>query len=104
EAAVRPLAPAACGVAAMILTVTLNTAIDRTLAVPNFRLGRRHRAVEQTAIAGGKGAHVARALRALGRPVLATGAGGGGTGARIVEFLGHEGIPNDFVHVTDESR
>ena len=26
----------------MILTVTLNTAIDKTLAVPNFRLGRRH--------------------------------------------------------------
>ena len=88
----------------MILTVTLNAAIDRTLAVPNFRLGRRHRAVEQTAIAGGKGVNVARALRSLGRPVLATGAVGGGTGARIIEFLGHEEIPNDFVHVTDESR
>jgi 1-phosphofructokinase family hexose kinase len=88
----------------MILTVTLNAAIDRTLAVPNFRLGRRHRAVEQTAIAGGKGVNVARALRTLGRPVLATGAVGGGTGARIVEFLGHEGIPNDFVHVAEESR
>src|SRR5918997_621284 len=34
----------------MILTVTLNTAIDKTLAVPNFRLGRRHRTVEQTEI------------------------------------------------------
>ena len=30
-----------------------------TLAVPNFRLGRRHRAVEQTAMAGGKGVNVA---------------------------------------------
>jgi len=88
----------------MILTVTLNTAIDRTLAVPNFRLGRRHRAVEQTAIAGGKGVNVARALRAIGRPVLATGAVGGGTGARIVEFLSDEGIPNDFVHIAEESR
>jgi len=39
----------------MIITVTLNAAIDKTLAVPNFRLGRRHRAVEQTAMAGGKG-------------------------------------------------
>jgi 1-phosphofructokinase/tagatose 6-phosphate kinase len=29
----------------MILTVTLNAAIDRTVAVPNFRLGHRHRAV-----------------------------------------------------------
>ena len=44
----------------MIITVTLNAAIDKTLAVPNFRLGRRHRAVEQTAMAGGKGVNVAR--------------------------------------------
>ena len=88
----------------MILTVTLNAAIDRTLAVPNFQLGRRHRAVEQTAIAGGKGVNVARALRTLGRPVLATGVAGGGMGARIVELLDEEGIPNDFVRVRDESR
>ena len=31
----------------MIITVTLNAAIDKTLSVPNFRLGRRHRTVEQ---------------------------------------------------------
>jgi 1-phosphofructokinase family hexose kinase len=88
----------------MILTVTLNAAIDRTLAVPNFRLGRRHRAVEQTAIAGGKGVNVARALRLLGRPVVAAGAAGGGTGARILQSLSDEGIAHDFVRVADESR
>src|SRR3954465_12956513 len=88
----------------MILTVTLNAAIDRTLAVPNFHVGRRHRAVEQTAVAGGKGVNVARALRALGRPVLATGAAGGGTGARIIALLDDEGITNDFVRIADESR
>ena len=88
----------------MILTVTLNAAIDRTLAVPNFRLGRRHRAVEQTAIAGGKGVNVARALKALGRPVLATGTAGGGAGARIISMLDDEGIANDFVRIDDESR
>lgn len=31
----------------MIITVTLNAAIDKSLSVPNFRLGRRHRTVEQ---------------------------------------------------------
>ena len=50
----------------MIVTVTLNAAMDRTLAVPNVRLGRRHRAVEKTAMVGGKGVNVARALKALG--------------------------------------
>jgi 1-phosphofructokinase family hexose kinase len=88
----------------MILTVTLNAAIDRTLAVPNFHVGRRHRAVEQTAVAGGKGVNVARALRSLGRPVLATGTAGGGTGARIIELLDEEGITNDFVRIREESR
>ena len=88
----------------MILTVTLNAAIDRTLAVPNFHVGRRHRAVEQTAVAGGKGVNVARALKSLGRPVLATGTAGGGTGARIIQLLDDEGITNDFVRINEESR
>jgi 1-phosphofructokinase/tagatose 6-phosphate kinase len=88
----------------MIITVTLNAAIDKTLAVPNFRLGRRHRAVEQTAMAGGKGVNVARALRALGQPVIATGVAGGPTGTRIVEGLTEEGILNDFVRIREESR
>jgi 1-phosphofructokinase family hexose kinase len=88
----------------MIITVTLNAAIDKTLAVPNFRLGRRHRAVEQTAMAGGKGVNVARTLRALGQPVIATGVAGGPTGTRLVENLTEEGILNDFVRIRDESR
>src|SRR5918912_1822077 len=88
----------------MIITVTLNAAIDKTLAVPNFRLGRRHRAVEQTAMAGGKGVNVARALKALGQPVIATGVAGGPTGTRIVEHLTEEGVLNDFVRIREESR
>jgi 1-phosphofructokinase family hexose kinase len=88
----------------MIITVTLNAAIDKTLAVPNFRLGRRHRAVEQTAMAGGKGVNIARALKALGQPVIATGVAGGPTGTRIIEHLTEEAILNDFVHIREESR
>jgi 1-phosphofructokinase/tagatose 6-phosphate kinase len=88
----------------MIITVTLNAAIDKTLAVPNFRLGRRHRAVEQTAMAGGKGVNVARALKTLGQPVIATGVAGGPTGTRIIEQLTEEAILNDFVRIHDESR
>src|SRR3954466_6723891 len=88
----------------MIITVTLNAAIDKTLAVPNFRLGRRHRAVEQTAMAGGKGVNVARALKTLGMPVIATGVGGGPTGTRIIEQLPDEAILNDFVRIREESR
>jgi 1-phosphofructokinase family hexose kinase len=88
----------------MIITVTLNAAIDKTLAVPNFRLGRRHRTVEQTTMPGGKGVNVARALKTLGQPVIATGFQGGPTGTRIVEQLTEESILSDFVRLREESR
>jgi 1-phosphofructokinase/tagatose 6-phosphate kinase len=88
----------------MILTITLNAAMDKTLAVPNFRLGQRHRAVEQASMAGGKGINVARALRRLGQPVVAAGIAGGATGALIVDQLNSEGVLNDFVRISDESR
>ena len=71
----------------MIVTVTLNAAIDRTLTVPNFQRGQRHRASAGVTLAGGKGINVARTLKALGVPVVATGLVGGSTGTRIVEEL-----------------
>jgi 1-phosphofructokinase family hexose kinase len=88
----------------VIITVTLNAAIDKTLSVPNFRLGRRHRTVEQTTMAGGKGVNIARTLKSLGQPVIATGFAGGPTGTRIVEQLTEESILNDFVRIREESR
>jgi 1-phosphofructokinase family hexose kinase len=88
----------------VILTVTLNAAIDRTVAVPNFRLGHRHRAVESRTFAGGKGVNVARALKLLGRPVIATGLAGSATGSRILERLAEESILHDFTRIEGESR
>ncbi len=86
----------------MIITVTLNTAIDKTLSVPNFKPGRRHRTVEQTTMPGGKGVNVARAIKRLGRPVIATGFAGGATGTRIVEALTAESVLTDFVRIGEE--
>src|ERR1700686_851772 len=88
----------------MIITVTLNAAIDKSLAVPNFRLGRRHRTVDQRTMAGGKGGNLPRPLKALGQPVIATGFAGGATGTHIVEQLTEESILNDFVRIREESR
>jgi 1-phosphofructokinase family hexose kinase len=88
----------------VILTVTLNAAVDRTVAVPNFRLGQRHRAVDARTMAGGKGVNVARALRLLGRPVIAAGLAGGATGTRILERLAEESILNAFTRIEGESR
>jgi len=90
--------------ATMIITVTLNAALDKTLEVPNFRVGRRHRAVEQTTMPGGKGVNLARALKRLGQPVIATGLAGGATGNMIVDALNDEAILNGFVRIREESR
>jgi 1-phosphofructokinase family hexose kinase len=88
----------------VIVTVTLNAAIDRTLLVPNFQLGHRHRASTSLSSAGGKGINVARALKRLGLPVVATGLAGGRTGVQLVERLTSEGLLNDFVRIRGESR
>jgi 1-phosphofructokinase family hexose kinase len=78
--------------------------MDRTLLVPNFQLGQRHRASLGFASAGGKGLNVARALRRLGVPVVCTGFVGGRNGAQIVDELTKEEILNDFVRIREESR
>ncbi len=88
----------------MIITVTLNAAIDRTVTVPNFQRGQRHRASSGLALAGGKGINVARVLKTLRVPVVATGLAGGQTGTRILQELTEESILNDFVRIEGESR
>jgi len=88
----------------MIVTVTMNAALDRTLTVPNFQRGHRHRSSQVLTLAGGKGINIARALKRLDVPVVATGLAGGRTGTRIVEELTAEAILNDFVRIGEESR
>jgi 1-phosphofructokinase family hexose kinase len=88
----------------VIITVTLNAAIDKTMAVPNFQPGRRHRTIDQTTTPGGKGVNVARVLKRLGHPVIATGLAGGATGLQIVERLTEMSVLSDFVRIGEESR
>jgi 1-phosphofructokinase/tagatose 6-phosphate kinase len=88
----------------LIVTVTLNAAFARTITVPNFQRGQRHRASAGLPLAGGKGINVARSLKELGVPVIATGLAGGQAGLRIVERLTGEAILNDFVRIEGESR
>ncbi|HEY9723881.1 MAG TPA: hexose kinase [Oscillatoriaceae cyanobacterium] len=80
----------------MILTVTLNAAIDKTHLLPGFRTACVNRPQEIVAMAGGKGINVARVLRALGEPVSCTGVVAGHTGMRIEACLATEGIASTF--------
>ena len=88
----------------MILTVTLNAAVARTLVVPSLTIGQRHRAPESITLAGGKGINVARSLRTLGVPVLATGFAGGRNGDAVRDGLSAAAIPFDLVEIEGHSR
>src|SRR5262245_54254136 len=88
----------------MILTVTPNPMLDKTLWLDELRCGATHRAQRMTMIVGGKGINVSRALTGLGESTLATGFLGGPTGAEIRALLEIEKIPNDFVELSATTR
>lgn len=88
----------------MILTVTLNAALDVTYPVAALVPHSSHRVQAPSARAGGKGVNVARVLHAAGEAVLVTGLAGGVTGALIRADLRTSGVPEALVHLTGESR
>ncbi|MFD4600225.1 1-phosphofructokinase family hexose kinase [Streptomyces sp. NPDC058464] len=71
----------------MILTVTLNTALDITYRVGALRPHTSHRVSDVTERPGGKGVNVARVLAALGHEATVTGFAGGATGRAVRERL-----------------
>ncbi|MFJ6562795.1 1-phosphofructokinase family hexose kinase [Streptomyces sp. NPDC091412] len=90
----------------MILTVTLNTALDLTYRVPSLRQHSSHRVSEVTERPGGKGVNVARVLAALGHEVTVTGFAGGATGREVRDRLASEapGVVDALVPVAGATR
>ena len=71
----------------MIVTVTPNPSIDRTLNVPAIRRGEVIRATATTSEAGGKGINVSRALSLMGVPTVAVAPASAATKARLDDLL-----------------
>jgi 1-phosphofructokinase family hexose kinase len=88
----------------MILTVTLNPAVDKTYTVENFRIDRINRASSCSVVAGGKGVNVSRVYTALGGKAISTGMVGGHNGTFITDSLSAESLQSDFVLIEGESR
>jgi 1-phosphofructokinase len=86
----------------MIVTVTLNPSLDRTLRVQGLRRGAVERALDSSTDPGGKGVNVARALSAHGADVLTVLPVGGPTGDTLVGQLSAAGV--DFVAVPTAGR
>nr|WSZ16349.1 1-phosphofructokinase family hexose kinase [Streptomyces canus] len=89
----------------MILTVTLNTALDISYRVRSLRPHTSHRVTEVTERPGGKGLNVARVLAALGHEVTVTGFTGGATGRMVQDRLtAVPGLVDALVPVTGPTR
>jgi 1-phosphofructokinase family hexose kinase len=88
----------------MILCITPNPAIDRTLILPQLIPGEVHRAKKVIVAAGGKGLNVARAIRILGGNALCLGFAGGHAGRLLADLAQTEGLHSSWTWTTSETR
>jgi len=88
----------------VIVTVTLNPSLDRTLEVPSLARGGVLRTTEPTLEPGGKGVNVTRALVANGAASIAVLPVGGGEGAELSRLLELAGVSAQFVPVHGRTR
>ena len=88
----------------MILCITPNPAIDRTILLPGLVLGNVHRAQKVIVAAGGKGLNVARAIRTLGGEPLCMGFAGGHTGRLLAELAEKDGFHSAWTWIDSETR
>lgn len=88
----------------MILCLTPNPAIDRSMDVDALQIGEVHRAKKTLAAAGGKGINVARAIRTLGGEPLCMGPIGGHAGNLLADLAMAEGFSAHWTRVQSETR
>ncbi len=88
----------------MILTVTLNAAIDKRYVVEGYQVGEVNRVKACSYVPGGKGLNVSKPASIYGAEVVATGFVGGHAGNYIEDALKPFGIQSEFYHVKEESR
>lgn len=88
----------------MIVTVTMNPAIDKTVDVETFVHGGLNRVRRIIVDAGGKGINVSKTIKALGGDSIATGFIGGNNGNAIESMLTSDKVNAEFVTVDTETR
>lgn len=88
----------------MVLSVTVNTALDRVALVRGFAAGGPMRPRQLLVSAGGSGIHAGRVARTLGAPAVVQGLLGGHIGRLVEEAARREGLVTDFTQIDGESR
>ncbi len=88
----------------MIFTVTLNPALDKTVTIPAFAVGKVNRVAGMRLDPGGKGINVSKTIQSLDGQSVAMGILGGAAGRYIESCLNGMGIETDFVHTKASTR
>lgn len=88
----------------MILTLTLNAALDRLIFVDEFQPGTRMIPYKMVDAVGGKGFDASVALSLLGVDTLALGFVGGEIGQQLVKLLDGYGVAHDLIWLDGETR
>ncbi|OCL28563.1 1-phosphofructokinase [Orenia metallireducens] len=88
----------------MIITVTLNPAIDKTVELLDFKVGALNRIKSVRKDAGGKGINVSKVIAELDGNTKALGFVGGSNGQFIKDRLTGAGIKHSFTEVEGETR
>ena len=88
----------------MIVTLTLNPALDKTAKLDELQIGELNRLQDIVVDIAGKGISVARMVSVLGETPLTTGFMGEGNGEFVLQTLDELKIPSDFVRVKGNIR
>ncbi len=89
----------------MIITITLNPAIDRTMRISQpLVVGKLNRAVSSETEPGGNGINVSRTIKALGGSSIALGFCAGTMGRMMKDMLTAADIHHDFVDIAGQIR
>lgn len=74
----------------MILTLTPNPCVDKTLFLRQLEPGKKHVAEKCSYVPGGKGSNVSRAVKSLGQDTTAMVIVGGPAGQHVVQMIKEE--------------
>ncbi len=88
----------------MILTLTINPAVDRIITADRLVFEDRGYILDRSEAAGGRGINASQVVHAFGGKTVAVLTAGGSAGERIEKLLGTLGFTSDIVHVRAETR
>ena len=88
----------------VILTLTMNPALDVFLETPRLKPNGKLRCAKPLYLPGGGGINVSRAIRRLNGNSTALFPAGGAVGTRLIELLARESIATNVVRIAEETR